>query len=390
MRIRLIGDSERERAEVRTELEKLAAQVSESGFDEIPADQAECDATMVTFGGQIAAPLAYLQTEARRTPHAPLFALLADRSPVLIRRVLQAGADEVLFLPLNSGELDCALLKLVEGNRKDHTEGAGDGLVCSIVSLSGGVGVTTLSANLALTMHYALGKRAAVMDLDLQSGGLNLYLHIEPQQTIVPLVEIAHKLDSLKLESVLTRHPSGIYLLAAPAQIEDCDLVTDATVARVLGLMRQLFDFVAVDCGHHVDGNTIAAWECSSELLYLIEPSLTSARTVDRFMELFTNCGLPRLRPRVVLNRWDSQCTIAREQLQRAARVPLFATIPRDAHTLARLELRPNDLWQVASGSPLARATERLAQRLATHDETEAEPNRGMLARALSALGVRT
>ena len=40
-----------------------------------------------------------------------------------------------------------------------------------------------------------------------------------PRQTIASLIEFTSRLDSLKLEAALTKHPSGIYLLAAPRRL---------------------------------------------------------------------------------------------------------------------------------------------------------------------------
>jgi len=92
------------------------------------------------------------------------------------------------------------------------------------------------------------------------------------------LCEGERKLDSIQLESALTKHPSGIYLLAAPKRIEDSELVADKTIGAVLELMRQLFDFVLVDCGGYIDENAVAAWERSDYLFYLLDQSIAAAR----------------------------------------------------------------------------------------------------------------
>ena len=76
-----------------------------------------------------------------------------------------------------------------------------------------------------------------------------VFLNLEPERSIMQLCESDRRLDSIQLESALTKHPSGIYLLAAPKRIEDSELVADRTIGEVLDLMRQLFDFVIVDCG---------------------------------------------------------------------------------------------------------------------------------------------
>jgi pilus assembly protein CpaE len=280
-----------------------------------------------------------------------------------------------------------ALLKFGEGRRR--AERIGGGFIYSVASLSGGVGVTTLAANLALAMRYAFGKGAAVVDLDLQDGGLSVVLHVEPDQTIASLIEFTTKLDSIKLETALTKHPSGIYLLAAPKRLEDAERVTDITVGVVLALMRQLFDFVVVDCGSHVDENTVAAWERSDELIYVVDQSLITARCARRFIDLFGRLGLRLDEPRFVLNKFDPQNAITEDVVVKAMGAACFAKVPRDLRILEKVQLRVQDLWQAGPNSALARAMEGLAQRINWRCEPVDEGGGGLIARLLGAFGAR-
>jgi len=390
LRVHLIGES----AQVLAEVKAVLDGVSEPRLDlvemspQVASDDTEVpDIAMVVFDGNEAAPLGYLQTRAERLPRPLIFALLQDRSPVLMRRVLHEGADELLFLPLQSTDLTRALMKLSE--RRRRAERQGGGLIYGVASIAGGVGVSTLGANLALVMRYVFGKRAAVVDLDLQNGGLNVILHLAPEQTIASLIEFTAKLDSIKLEAALTKHPSGIYLLAAPKRLDDAERVTDLTVAAVLDLMRQLFDFVIVDCGSHVDEITVAAWERCDELLYVVDHSRVAAHGARRFGELFGRLGLRLDEPRFVLNKFDAQNAMTEAVIAQAMGVSCFAKIPRDDRMLEKLQLRVQDLWQTAPNSALARATEALARRINERREPMVETNDGLVARLFNVFGAR-
>ena len=262
--VHLVGETEEQRAEVRKVLEVVSdppLEITEYGAQAQVEGPGDPDIAMVIFDGNEAVPLGYLQAHAERAPRPMIFALLRDQSPMLMRRVLHAGADEMLFLPLDIGAVTRALLKLSEKRRRsERIEG---GVIYSVTGLSGGVGLTTLSANLALALCHTFDQRAALVDLDLQKGGQGVFLHVEPEQSIASLIDFIRKLDSIRLESALTKHPSGIYLLAAPDSIEDAERVTDITIGVVLDLIRQLFDFVLIDTGRHVNENAVAAWERS-------------------------------------------------------------------------------------------------------------------------------
>lgn len=391
LKVHLVGEGEEQRAEVKANLAAMgdpALDIWEVEPDLAAAQDPSVDVTMIVFNGNDELSLSYLNSQAAQEPRPVLFALLHDRSPELMKRVLRAGADELLFLPLDPGDATRALLKISEARRREEVHGGG--MIVSLVSLIGGTGVTSLAANLGLALRYAFDKRVAVVDLDLQTGGLSVFLNLEPERTIMTLTEGARKLDSIQLESALSKHASGIYLLAAPKRIEDSELVTDATVGAILDLMRQLFDFVIVDCGTHVDANTVAAWERSNHLFYVLDQSIGAARCAWRFVDLCGRLGLSGVEPNFILSRFVAGHPISEEQLSHTLAQPLFTRIPRDEKVLERVQLSAQDLWQVAPNSPLAKSVEDLARRLEVGTETAtADSANSLVSRLLLAIGAR-
>lgn len=393
LRLHLVGDGAEQRGGVRSALQALGdppLAISESDPNQagpLPGEQPP-DVTVVLFNGNEVRALSYLEAQAARSPRPALFAMLDERSPGLMKRVLRAGADELLFLPLDAGDATRALLKVSEARwRSERRDG---GVVCSFTSVVGGVGVTTLAAGLGLALRHMMGKRVALIDLDLQSGGLAIALNLEPEVTILPLIRLERKLDSMQLESALTKHPSGVYLLAAPKRIEESEMISDLTVATVTDLMRQLFDFVIVDCGSHVDENAVAAWERSDHLFYVLQQSIMAARSAWRFIDLFQRLGLTSLEPKYLLNRYSQSHPITDRQIETTLAHPIFQRIPEDDRAAQRTELTGKDLWQTAPGSPLAHALEELARRIVPDSpDGQVEADGGFLSRLRSAFGAR-
>ena len=393
LRVQLVGNGDEHRTEVRDALSALGdpvLNINEIEPDPDAATDVNFDVTMVVFNGNDELSLSYLNTRAGQEPRPALFALLHDRSPDLMKRVLRAGADELLFLPLDPGDATRALLKISETRRREEVH-VGGGQIVSMVSLIGGTGVTSLAANLALALRYAFDKRVAVVDLDLQTGGLSVFLNLEPERTIMTLTEGTRKLDSIQLESALSKHASGIYLLAAPKRLEDSELVTDATVGATLELMRQLFDFVIVDCGTHIDSNTVAAWEKSNHLFYVLDQSIGAARCAWRFVDLVGRLGLHGVEPAFILSSFVPGHPITEDQLSHTLAQSIHSRIPRDEKVLERVQLSAQDLWQVAPNSPLAKSIEELARRLEIGAEVpDAESSNSLVSRLLNVIGARS
>jgi pilus assembly protein CpaE len=393
LRIDLVGYA----PELRDAVKQVLARVSEPRLQVIESDQeggAEADiaangpveVSMVLFDGDEDKSLAYLQRRSSQTPRPALFGLLKERSPGLMKRVIRAGADELLFLPLDPGDLTRALLKVSENRiRSGRHDG---GTVISFASIVGGVGTSTIAVNLALALRYKLDKRVALLDLDLQTGALAVLLNLEPEFTIMPLCRLETKLDSIQLEAALTKHSSGLYLLAAPKRIEEGELVSDGTVGAVIDFMRDMFDFVIIDCGHHVDENSVAAWERSNHLIYVLNQSVTSVRSAWRFIDLFERLSLA-VEPHFMLNRFQSTHSIAQKQLENTLGRPMYLNLVRDDKSLELAELSGKDLWQVAAASPLAKTFEALAGRIANVESIK-QPDRPFMSRLFSAFSAHS
>ena len=139
LRIDLVGHA----PELREAVKQVLARVTEPPMQLFESDQpggseasgeGPIDVSMVLFSGDNDKSLAYLQSRSAQTPRPALFGLLKDRSPGLMKRVIRAGADELLFLPLDPGDLTRALLKVSETRiRVARHEG---GMVVSLASIS--------------------------------------------------------------------------------------------------------------------------------------------------------------------------------------------------------------------------------------------------------------
>jgi pilus assembly protein CpaE len=387
----LVGREELQMEQAREVLRSLsdpALVIGEVQPAEAAALSAEADVAMILFGADEEDALGYLRKESERTPRPALFALLSEQSEALMRRVLRAGADEVLFLPLKQGDLLRPLLKVSEARRRSVLRAGGK--IVSVASLGGGAGVTTLCASLGLALMAAGGVRVVLVDLDLQEGGLGHLFGADPERSILALARLDHKPDSISLEAALTKHASGLYVLGAPARIEDSEEVSDITVGNLLDLLRQLFDYIVIDCGGHVDENSVAAWERSEEVLYVLEQSVAATHRAIRFLELFGRLGIDGIEPRLVLNRYQPGHPIAEARIVSTLKCPIYARIPRDERVMEKSVATEQMPSRVAPNSPLVRAFEELAKRLSEGTaEAESRPVGGFVTRLLGSLGAR-
>jgi len=366
LKVSVAGGTEAERAQVRDSLAALTdlkIEVAEAlaSAEPLPNDVA-VRILMVVLGED---PELWGEELRQWTEHqswALVAAAVARRSADAVRHALRAGANEVLFLPLDPVDLACSLLKVSESHA-----GAGEfagKAAYSLVSVAGGVGVSTLAVTLGLALQRLTRKRIALVDLGLQSSSLAAILDLDPQRTIGELIDPTSTIDSIRMETVISKHASGLYLLGAPSRIEDAEMVMPSMVAATITIMLQLFDFVLIDCGHHVSEGSVAAWEGSGNLLYVIDQSITSIRSAHRFLDLFERLHFKSVNLDFVLDRFRPNHPITAEKIESGLHRPVAFQIPSDEASLLAAAGAPDGLAGLPAASPVAIASDGLARAL--------------------------
>jgi pilus assembly protein CpaE len=244
-----------------------------------------------------------------------------------LRRSMLAGAREFLVKPFSSDELTASIRKVCEREREKasrmeaavaapipgpvslpgHTPRAEPGQLIAVFSPKGGVGRTTIAANVAIAAATDLGKKVILMDGSFQFGDVGVLLNLNPKNKSI--ADLVPELDGADLESIdpfIINHSSGIRVLLAPPTPETAELVTAASVRRVLDLLRQEADLVIVDCMSSFNDTTLMILDEADVILTVLSLEITSIKNMRLFLEVAEHLGYPTGKVRLVLNRSDA------------------------------------------------------------------------------------
>jgi len=105
-----------------------------------------------------------------------------------------------------------------------------------------------------------------------------------------------------------------------------------------------------------VDENAVAAWERSEHLFYVLNQSIAAARCAWRFVDLFERLDLTSLEPRFILNRYSPSHPLTEKAIEATLARSIYAKIPSDDRTFESIEMKAQDLFQLAPSSPVAHA----------------------------------
>jgi pilus assembly protein CpaE len=262
-----------------------------------------------------------------RFPGTSIFAVCDDSSTETILSAMRAGATEYLLKPLNETDLLSAFRKLGrvwggEISSEDRT-----GRICTLFSPKGGVGVTTVAINLATNIFHVTGKSTILVDLDLSAGDVTTFLNLSPSYTISDVTVNISRLDRHFLKSVVTRHDSGIFVLAEPHKVEEGVSISDAELRKVLELLRKMFDYIVIDTQTVLDKRTLAAMEMSDILLLPFVLSLPGIKNVRRHLAYFER-SVSRNKVKLLVNRYHKKGDIDLEEAARILDRDIFSVIP--------------------------------------------------------------
>ena len=153
--------------------------------------------------------LVMIDAAVKQDPDRPLLVLAQGSPSGFVRRVLEAGAEDILMLPQTPDQVRFSVQKLVaRKSRKGDSGPSSQGRLVCVLGPKGGSGKTLVSANLGVALAEA-GTSVAIVDLDLQFGDVALSLGLGPERTFYDLAHAGGTLDAQKLEAYLMAHSSG-------------------------------------------------------------------------------------------------------------------------------------------------------------------------------------
>jgi septum site-determining protein MinD len=155
--------------------------------------------------------------------------------------------------------------------------------VLVVTSGKGGVGKTTSTAALGAALAQN-GQRVAVVDFDVGLRNLDLVMGAE-RRVVYDFVNVAQGQARLCQALIRDKKIDTLFLLAA-SQTRDKDALTDDGVERVIGELRESFDWVLCDSPAGIERGATLAMRYADLAAVVTNPEISSVRDSDRIIAL--------------------------------------------------------------------------------------------------------
>jgi septum site-determining protein MinD len=207
--------------------------------------------------------------------------------------------------------------------------------VIVVTSGKGGVGKTTSSA--ALSAGLALrGFKTAVIDFDVGLRNLDLIMGCE-RRVVYDFINVINGDAKLHQALIKDKRLENLFVLPT-SQTRDKDALTQDGVERVIGELRQDFDYIICDSPAGIERGAFLAMYFADEAIVVSNPEVSSVRDADRMIGLLTSKSRraeqgEQVTQNLLLTRYDVERVekgemLKVEDVQDILAVPLLGIIP--------------------------------------------------------------
>jgi septum site-determining protein MinD len=213
--------------------------------------------------------------------------------------------------------------------------------VLVVTSGKGGVGKTTSTAALGAALAQG-GQKVVVVDFDVGLRNLDLVMGAE-RRVVFDFINVVQ--GDAKLAQALIRDKRIDTLSLLPAsQTRDKDALTEDGVARVLGEMREKFDWIVCDSPAGIERGATLAMRHADVAVVVTNPEVSSVRDSDRIIGLLDSKTLKaergeRMDKHLLLTRYDPARAERGEMLKvddvlEILSIPLLGIVPESEEVL--------------------------------------------------------
>lgn len=316
----------------------------------------------------------------KRVPFSQVIMISVQSDPEYMKQAMIAGARDYQPKPFSAEELISCIRRVYEIGQPVYqrfstarvaesqvagsdpvTEGVTGqkGAAIAIYSPKGGVGTSTIAANLAAVLQKIEGS-IVLMDADLQFGDILVHLNTHDSRNICNLIQ-GDEFDLELLPDVLVPHKTGLKLLLAPPKPEMAELIKPAMITQVIDELRNRFKIVVIDTQNLLTDQTLAVLDSADQIFIVTVPELPAIKSVKLFLDLGHELNLTAKRMSLILNNADQFGGIPLRQIEGALKLPKTYQISHDPTVYTNIN-SGKVITEQRSNTPFVQAMVHLAQ----------------------------
>jgi pilus assembly protein CpaE len=236
------------------------------------------------------------------------------------------GVKEYLFKPITR-DMAARHFGPIIMNRSRRPETLQGGRVVTITGVRGGVGASTIAANLAWHLGKRANRHTVLVDADLYRGSCALLLNTKSGAGLRTALETPQRIDELFIERSAQPVTDRLHVLSGEENLLEQIKYEPGAAVRLIETLRRRYNFVVVDAPFSGQALHRDLLMLGHQRILVLEPSLVAVRDALRLLAL-PNGPLQVHRGLLVLNRMNRAGMLTRRQTEDALKMNVDVAIP--------------------------------------------------------------
>jgi pilus assembly protein CpaE len=278
----------------------------------------------------------------------------------LYRELVEAGVTDYLAKPLTDRSVLNAIHRAEGADTAAKAPAAERSRLIAIMGTRGGVGASTVAANVAWFLAEERKRKTALLDLDLQFGTVSLTFDVEPSRGLREAMQQPSRIDSLLVNSASVRLSDRLSILAAEEAHEEEMRYEPAAITLLLDELAQQNEFTVVDLPLRPAAYRAKVLPMAKDVVVMTDLSLAGLRDSIRLCTQVQKT-VPTARLLVVGCKPSSHDSgVTRAEFEKSLGRKLAMILPDDHKAAAMAAARGKPLAVAARGSKLTAALRQL------------------------------
>lgn len=242
------------------------------------------------------------------------------------------------------------------------------GKVLTVTSGKGGVGKTTVTANLASALAMQ-GKKVVALDADIGLRNLDVVMGLE-NRIVYDLVDVVEGRCRLRQAMIKDKRQDELYLIPA-AQTRDKMALSPSDMVVVCDQLREEMDYILIDSPAGIERGFRNAIAPTDQVLVVTNPEVSAVRDADRIIGLVE--AEEKGPAKLIVNRIKPTMVARGEMLSiddilDILAIQLIGVVPEDENILISSNQGTPLAMSSVNGASAGQAFRNIAQRLDGQD----------------------
>ena len=274
---------------------------------------------------------------AQHAPDTPILVYSSTPSPMLMRQAMRAGARDFLEKPLHVRELRTAVHSVLASEEQrqlarwaEQSVAHARGTVITVAGAKGGVGKTTISANLAVAIRQVTGQEVAIVDGDAQFGDVAVMMTLDVGRSVADLAREETEINRFTIQPYLTRHDSGVMALPAASEPDDWRALQANHIVDIAQALAETHEWVVIDTPGTMNEVVAASLNEAAIVALVSSLDVSSIKDTKTALRILESWGVSPERVRLIVNDITRAAAVTPEDVERATGKEITSLIAHD------------------------------------------------------------